>query len=151
MLELDPDDNLCKHISSHNFLKKNIFVINKVVVRLNLFNHVLALFRAKFACILAIRDPVFRWKLCKSCVWESVKKTQDVCIQRSLATRSHNWLVTGKSPQWHKCEACRELKGHDSWSTTRQNIQSSQTVNSRLNLVTCSTRETESTECPVWM
>ena len=29
-------------------------------VWLNLFNHVLALFRAKFACNLAIRYPVFR-------------------------------------------------------------------------------------------
>ena len=68
MLELDPDDNLCKHISSHNFLKKNIFVINKVVVRLNLFNHVLTLFRAKFAYNLAIRYLVFRWELCKGSV-----------------------------------------------------------------------------------
>ena len=37
-------------------------------VRLNLFNHVLALFCAKFACILAIRYPVFRWELCKGYV-----------------------------------------------------------------------------------
>ena len=36
-----------------------------VFVRLNLFNHVLALFHAKFACNLAIRYPVFRWELCK--------------------------------------------------------------------------------------
>ena len=34
-------------------------------VRLNLFNHVLALFRAKFAFNLVIRYPVFRWDLCK--------------------------------------------------------------------------------------
>jgi len=34
-------------------------------VGLNLFNHVLALFCAKFACKLAIRYPVFRWELCK--------------------------------------------------------------------------------------
>ena len=39
-----------------------------VFVRLNLFNHVLALFHAKFACNLAIRYPVFRWELCKSSV-----------------------------------------------------------------------------------
>ena len=84
------------------------------VVRLNLFNQVLALFRAKFACILTIRYPVFRWELCKSCVWESVKKSQDVCIQRSLATGSYDWLAISKSPKWHTCEACRELKGHDS-------------------------------------
>ena len=37
-------------------------------VKLNLFNHVLVLFCAKFACILAIRYPVFRWELCKDCV-----------------------------------------------------------------------------------
>ena len=53
-------------------------------------------------------------------------------------------LATGKSPKWHTCEACRELKGHDNWSTTRQNIQSGQAVSSRLNLATCSTHETES-------
>ena len=49
------------------------------IVRLNLFNHVLALFRAKFACNLAIRYLVFRWELCKGSVWKSVKKAQDVC------------------------------------------------------------------------
>ena len=37
-------------------------------VRLNLFNHVLALFRTKFACDSAIRYPIFRWELCKDCV-----------------------------------------------------------------------------------
>ena len=40
----------------------------KVSVRLNLFNHVLALFRAKFSFNLVIRYPVFRWELCKGCV-----------------------------------------------------------------------------------
>ena len=39
-----------------------------VFVRLNLFNHVLALFHAKFAYNLAIRYPVFRWELCKGSV-----------------------------------------------------------------------------------
>ena len=38
------------------------------IVRLNLFNHMLVLFRAKFAYILAIRYPVFRWELCKDSV-----------------------------------------------------------------------------------
>ena len=33
------------------------------IVRLNLFNHVLALFHAKFACNSAIRYLVFRWEL----------------------------------------------------------------------------------------
>ena len=35
---------------------------------MNLFNHELVLFRAKFACILVIRDSVFKWELCKGCV-----------------------------------------------------------------------------------
>ena len=50
-----------------------------VIVGLNLFNQVLALFRTKFTCNLAIRYPVFRWDLCKGSMWVSVKKTQDVC------------------------------------------------------------------------
>ena len=33
-----------------------------VVVRSILFNHMLALFRANFACNLAYRNPVFRWE-----------------------------------------------------------------------------------------
>ena len=37
-------------------------------VRLNLFNHVLALSRVKFACISAIKYPVFKWELCKGCM-----------------------------------------------------------------------------------
>ena len=51
-----------------------------------------------------------------------VQKTQDVCNQRSL--------VTGKSPKWHTCEACKELKGHNNWSTIGQNVQSGQAVSS---------------------
>ena len=39
-----------------------------VVVRLNLINHVLALFRDKFACNIALRNPVFRWESCKDSV-----------------------------------------------------------------------------------
>ena len=116
-------------------------------VRLNLFNHVLVLFRAKFACILAIRYPVFRWELCKGCVWESVKKIQVVCIQKSLATGSCDWLMTSKSPKCHTCEACKKLKGHDSWRTTRRKVQSGQAVSSWLKLATHPTCEIESPEC----
>ena len=50
-------------------------------VRLNLFNHVLTLFHAKFACNLAIRYPIFRWELCKGSVRKSMKKAQEVCTQ----------------------------------------------------------------------
>ena len=37
-------------------------------VMLNLINHVLALFRDKFACNTALRNPVFRWESCKGSV-----------------------------------------------------------------------------------
>ena len=43
-----------------------VFVIK--FVRLNLFNHMLALFHAKFACNSVKRYPVFRWESCKGCV-----------------------------------------------------------------------------------
>ena len=43
-------------------------VTNILFVRLNLFNHVLALFCAKFTCNLAIRYPIFRWELYKGSV-----------------------------------------------------------------------------------
>ena len=32
------------------------------IVKLNLFNYVLVLFRAKFACNSAFRNSVFRWE-----------------------------------------------------------------------------------------
>ena len=94
---------------SFNFdFQNSIYFVSFEVVRLNLFNHVLVLFCAKFACNLAIRYPVFRWKFCKGSVWESVKKSQKCAIQGSLATGSRDWLATSKSPEWHTCEACRE-------------------------------------------
>ena len=37
-------------------------------VRLNLINHVLALFHDKFACNTALRNLVFRWESCKGSV-----------------------------------------------------------------------------------
>ena len=37
-------------------------------VRLNLINHVLALFHDKFACNIALRNLVFRWESCKGSV-----------------------------------------------------------------------------------
>ena len=39
-----------------------------IIVRLNIFNHLLALFRAKFAYIATIGYPVFMWESCKGCV-----------------------------------------------------------------------------------
>ena len=90
-------------------------------VRLNLFNHVLALFCDKFACISTIRYPVFRWESCKGCVRESVKNLSVCAFKTILATRTREWLATDDSPKCHTCEIYRKLKGHNSWSTTGQN------------------------------
>ena len=48
----------------------------------------LALFRAKFAYILVISNPVFRWKSCKGSVWKSVKNCSRLC--KEAGTRS--WI-----------------------------------------------------------
>ena len=123
-----------------------------VVVKFNLFNHVLALFRAKFSCNLVIRYPIFRWELCKGCVWESVKKTQDVCTQEE----PRNWILRLAS-DWQvakggtRVKHVGEMKGHDNWSTTGQNFQFGQAVSSWLKLVTRSSRGVESPKCPVWL
>ena len=60
----------------------------------------MALFRAKFAYILAIRNPVFRWKSCKGSVWESVKNCSSVC--KEAGTRGWiSWVARGcKPPNW---------------------------------------------------
>ena len=69
-----------------------------------------ALFHVKFSCNFAIRYLVFKWELCKGFVWESVKKTQDVCTQKE----PHDWISWLASYQrWHTCEACKGAKG--SW------------------------------------
>ena len=60
----------------------------------------MAVFRAKFACILAIRNPVFRWESCKGSVWENVKNCLSVC--KEVGTRG--WIsrvARGcKPPDW---------------------------------------------------
>ena len=131
------------HPKSSNY-KLQLYISK--TVRLNLFNHMLALFCVKFACDSLIRYLVFRWKSCKGCVWESVKnssvwesvKISSVCaIKRILVTRTRKWLVTDDSPKCHTCEACRKLKGHDSWDTTGQKWQSCQSIIWRLELATC--------------
>ena len=52
-------------------------------VRLNLFNHVLALFCTKFACNLVIRYLVFRWELCKGSVRECEESLRSVHSRRA--------------------------------------------------------------------
>ena len=60
----------------------------------------MALFRAKFACILAIKNLVFRWESRKGSVWESVKNCSSVC--KEAGTRG--WILRVahgyKPPDW---------------------------------------------------
>ena len=93
-------------------------MFSQIFERVN--NYLLALFCAKFSCISAIRYHVFRWELYKDCVWKSVKNSSVWAFREVLTTGYSEWLATGDSPKCHTCEACRKLKGHDSWSTTGQ-------------------------------
>ena len=91
----------------------------------------LALFRAKFACILAISNSVFRW---------------DRDSQLDLAGGSR--LQAAR--MMHTCQACQKLKSRASCCTTGQKSQAGQAVCSRLELPTQPSREVKSPEHPVW-
>ena len=75
----------------------------------------LALFRAKFTCNLAIRYLVFKWESCKGSVRERVMKNLRVCTQEEprdwISRLAHNWGVAkGGTHVKH----VGELKGHAS-------------------------------------
>ena len=63
----------------------------------------MALFRTKFACILAISNPVFMCESCKGSVWESVKNCSRLCTR---AKNARSWSVAPaihyrtKVPSW---------------------------------------------------
>ena len=102
----------------------------------------LALFHAKFACILAISNPVFRWDFCKGSEWDSVKKYSRVCKKKQgLMTGSRGWLAAVSRQKLLMCQACQKLKCHVSWSITGQNRTTGHSVTSRLELATQSSRE----------
>ena len=93
----------------------------KASVRLNLINHVLVLFRDKFACNTTLRNPVFRWESCKSSVWESVKKCSRLCSEAGTCgwiSREARSLQAAKSCT--HAEHVGELNSHASRSTTGQ-------------------------------
>ena len=106
----------------------------------------LALFRAKFACILAISKFVFRWEACKGSVWESMKKCLKLCSE--VETRSWiSWEACGlqAAKRCTRTEHARELNSHASWSTTGQKsslaIQLARGLNSRLSQVARPSRQ----------
>ena len=100
-----------------------------------------ALFRAKFACNLAISNPVLRWESCKSSVWESVKKCSRLCSE--VGTRDWNSRVARglQAARWcTQVKHVEKMNSHASWSTTRRKVQSSNSICSRLKLATQSTQ-----------
>ena len=58
---------LSTYIPKTKAIQPNYPNLNRIV-RLNLINYLVGLFCAKFACILAISNPVFRWESCKGSV-----------------------------------------------------------------------------------
>ena len=92
----------------------------------------MALFRAKFVCILAIRNPVFRWESRKGSVCERVWRIAQVCAKQATKLK-------------HTCQACQKLKHHASCSlqdkSYRLAMPFARGLNSRLNPVTRSRRQ----------
>ena len=102
----------------------------------------MALFRAKFACNLAILNPVFKWESCKCSVWESVKK----CSSLWKVAGTHDWnsrLARGwQAARWcTRVKHAEKMNSHASWSTTRQKVHSGNSICSRLKLATQSSHE----------
>ena len=102
----------------------------------------MALFCAKFACILVIRNPVFRWESCKGSVCESVKKCSKLCSE----TRTRGWIswVARGLQAARRCTRVKhaeKLNRHASCSTTGQKVQYGHSVILRLGLTTQSSRE----------
>ena len=71
----------------------------------------MALFRAKFACILAISNPVFRWESCKGNVWESVKNCSSVCKEAGTRGKISQVARGCTPPDW-----CTRAKHAKNWS-----------------------------------
>ena len=106
----------------------------------------LALFRDKFACNTALRNPVFRWESCKGSVWESMKKCSRLCSEagtRGLISREACGLQAAKSCT--RAEHAGDLNSHATWSTTGQKsrlaIKLARGLNSRLSQVARSSRQ----------
>ena len=100
----------------------------------------LALFRAKFACILTISNLVFKWESFKGSVWESVKNCSSVCKEAgtrgwiSRVARSYeppNWSTRAKrAKSWSVAPTVHYRTKVPSWpgrllaAWTRDSIQS---------------------------
>ena len=102
----------------------------------------LALFRAKFACISVISNPVFRWDSCKGSEGDSVKKCSRVCKKNRdsrLDLVGDLWLQAVRS--------CTHARHARNWSVMPAGaLQDNCSVTSRLELATQSNRKS----APFW-
>ena len=120
------------------------YVTNQFV-RLNLINHFVGFILCQFACISALKNPVFRWESCKGRVWESVKKCSRLC--NKVGTRGWILRVARGLQAAKRCTRVKhaeKLNRHASYSTTGQKVQTGHSVSSRLGLATQSSREAKS-------
>ena len=122
-----------------------------LVARLSRQTILLALFRAKFTCILAISNLVFRWESCKGSEWESVKICSRLC--KNAETRSLDSRLTR---DWQAAKAgtrvkhAGEMKSHASCSIIGQKSEVDQAVSSQLELAIQSSHEAKSPDHLVW-
>ena len=104
------------------------------------------LFCVKVACILVIRNPVFRWESCKG---SGVRECEELlkCVQRSRDSRLD--LAGGSRLQAarlkHTCQACQKLKCRASCSLQDKSPRLARPfahgLNSRLNPVARSSHQ----------
>ena len=105
----------------------------------------------KFACILAINNPVFRWESCKGSEWESVKKCSRLC--KDAETRGWNSQVTRNwqaAKTGTRVKHAGELKSRANCCTIGQKSQAGQAISSWLELTTQPSHEAKSPDHPVW-
>ena len=107
-------------------------------------------FRTKFACILAISNPVFRWESCKGSVWESVKNCSSLCKEVGTCSWISRVARGCKPPEW-----CTHAKDARSWSVApaihyKTKVLGWPAICSRLELATQPSRKVKSLEHPVW-
>ena len=121
------------------------FELGFLFVRLNLINHFVGFIPYKFACNSALRNPVFRWKLCKGSVWESVKKCSRLCTEAG----TRDW-ISWVAHDWQAARGCTQVKHveklnrHTNYSTIGQKVQIGHSVSSQFELMTQSSREAKS-------
>ena len=61
----------------------------------------MVLFCAKFSCILAINNHIFRWKSCKGSMWKSMKNCSSVCKEAGTRGWISQVACSCKPPEWY--------------------------------------------------